>query len=155
MSLHDSRPARTGTVALLASFAALTVGLSGCSVVDELVYHQRSATFQTSADAPDSSVAHAGWVPKDASDIRIVESTRPDATNASILLSSASPLDPGICVEIDRQSGSTYSIEGAPDPYAAERVFTCGEWSVIPSEDGWFGWTPNSPDEQDQAPSRG
>ncbi|WP_210098914.1 hypothetical protein [Microbacterium phyllosphaerae] len=38
-----------------------------------------------------------------------------------------------------------------PDPYKAKTVFACGDWSVVASDDGWFGWTPNSEEERNAA----
>lgn len=137
-----------------AAFVALAAGaLSGCSVVDELLYKQRASSFQSVADAPESLLAHAAWVPKDATDIRIVESTASADPTAVILLTSSTALDPAECAEIDRMSGAQYTIEGAPDPYEAKTAYACGVWTVIASEDGWFGWTPNDPDEAALSPS--
>ena len=34
-----------------------------------------------------------------------------------------------------------------------EHVFAGGTWSVVPTDAGWFGWTPNHPDEAAQSPS--
>ncbi|HET6299990.1 hypothetical protein [Microbacterium sp.] len=135
----------------LAGVAAFT--LSGCAVIDELAYHQRSSSYEEVAAAPESSPAHAEWVPDDARSIRITESTRPDATTTAMLLTSSSSLDPQVCTEVDRQSGPSYGIEGAPDVYKIDTVFACGEWSVVPSDEGWFGWTPNHPDEQAASPA--
>ena len=148
---------RTSTrLAALALVAAAAVALPGCAVVDELVYKQRSSNFDALADTPDDSVAHAAWVPADATDIRIVESTQSDADTAAMLFTSSAALDPDLCLEVDRQSAPLYAIDGAPEIYGEhgkESVFACGTWSVVPSDDGWFGWTPNAPGEQAQSPS--
>ncbi|WP_214466423.1 hypothetical protein [Microbacterium flavescens] len=143
-------------LAALALVAAAAVAVPGCAVVDELVYKQRSSSFDALADAPDASVAHAAWVPADATDIQIVESTNADAGNATLLLTSSAPLDPDLCVEVDRQSAPSYAIDGAPEIYGengAATVFACGAWSVVASDDGWFGWTPNHPDEHARSPA--
>ncbi|NYE18421.1 hypothetical protein [Microbacterium immunditiarum] len=137
------------SAAAVAGLAALA--LSGCAVIDELAYHQRSSSYEDLAAAPDSSPAHAAWVPDDAHSIRITESTQPDAANAVVLVTSSSPLDPELCAEVDRQSAPSYAVDGAPDVYRADTVFACGEWSVVSSEDGWFGWTPNHPEERAQS----
>ena len=139
-------------ISALALAGAAALALSGCAVVDELVYHQRSSSHESVAGVPDSSPANAVWVPDDSRSIRVTESTRSDAPTAVILLTSSAPLDPQVCTEVDRRSAPSYTIDGAPDVYKASTVFACGEWSVVPSEDGWFGWTPNHPDEQEQAP---
>jgi len=130
------------------TLVAAALALSGCAVIDELAYHQRSSSYDDVAAAPESSPAHVEWIPDDARSIRITESTLPDAANAVVLLTSSSSLDPQLCTEVDRQSGPSYGIDGAPDVYKIDTVFACGDWSVVPSDDGWFGWTPNHPEEQ-------
>ncbi|HWL78595.1 hypothetical protein [Microbacterium sp.] len=138
-------------ISALALAGAAAFALSGCAVIDELAYHQRSSSYEDLAATPESSPAHAAWVPDDARSIRITESTRPDAANAAMLLTSSSSLDPDVCTEVDRKSGPSYGIDGAPDVYRIDTVYACGEWSVVPSEHGWFGWTPNHPDERAQS----
>ena len=125
--------------------------LSGCSVVDELVYQQRSEEFATTIDFTTDWAGSAPWVPEDASDIRIRESTSGDVV--AILLTSGTELDPGLCGEVERQSGPSFTIDGAPDAYRATGAWACGEWTVIAADDGWYGWTPNDPDEQAASPS--
>jgi hypothetical protein len=147
---------RSFTALLVAAgLVGAVVALPGCSVIDELLYHQKSMSFDSVDQLRADGDLDAAWVPADASDIRIVESTRPEADNAAVLLTSDLALDPDLCVEVERQSAPSYSIEGAPDPYDAKtvNVFACGPWSVIPAEGGWFGWTPNHPNEQAQSPS--
>ncbi len=141
-------------LAAVAAVCVAGVALSGCAVIDELAYHQRSSSYEDLAAASESSPAHAEWVPDDARSIRITESTQPDAANAVILLTSSSALEPEVCTEVDRQSAPSYTLDGAPDVYKADTVFACGEWSVVPAEDGWLGWTPNHPDEQAQSAGR-
>lgn len=145
MHNFTSRTVRVTSVALL----ALAVGsLSGCAIVDEAFHKQQSSSFGSAQDAPADSVAHESWVPADASDIRIVQTTIEEARDASILFTSGSALDPSICRDVPRLSAPSYAIEGAPDVLAADTVFACGDWSVVPSETGWLGWTPNHPDER-------
>jgi hypothetical protein len=151
MPQHRTAPIR---VLAAAAFVALSAGmLSGCSVVDELLYKQKASSFESAAGAPESSFAHAAWVPDDATDIRIVESTAAADPTAVILLTSPASLAPAECAEIDRMSGAAYTIDGAPDPYEAKTAYACGAWTVIAAEDGWFGWTPNHPDEEALSPS--
>jgi len=157
MNSHRTAPlhrSRLGVLAL-AALATLTAGaLTGCSVVDELAYRQSKSDYATLAEAPDTSLAHADWVPADATDIHIVETNRADAVEtAAVLVTSSSALDPTVCAPTERLSSAAYSIEGAPDPYKAKDAFACGDWTVIASTDGWFGWTPNSPTEAEHSPS--
>ena len=152
MPSHRATSTRSALIVLAA--AAVGLALPGCAVIDEVAYNQRSSTYETLADAPADSVAHAEWVPTDAHDVRIIENARGENTDATVLLASASALDPAVCVGFDRQSAPDYVIDGQPDAYEAETVFACGKWSVIPADDGWLGWTPNHPEEEAQSPAR-
>ena len=126
----------------LPAFAALT----GCSVFDELAHKQRSIQFDDAASAGADWGRDAPWLPGDATDIRIVESTTAD--DAVLLADSASGLDRALCSAVARQSAPAYEIEGAPDAYSATDIMVCGEWAIIPSESGWYAWTPTAPGER-------
>lgn len=138
------------------SFALLTaiplaLVLSGCSVVDEVAHKMRSASFDTAAELTDEWTGEAAWLPTDATDIEIRESTMNDT--AVILATSAATLDPELCSPVSRQSGPSYQLDGAPDVYKTTDAFACGDWTVIAAKDGWLGWTPNHPDEAKQSPT--
>ncbi|MFP7834286.1 hypothetical protein [Marisediminicola sp. LYQ134] len=125
--------------------------LSGCSAFNEVVYREASSEY---ADAPALNAEWDGdapWVPRDATDIRVAQSTR--AADATILLSSGLELDPELCAEVPRQSSPTMSVDDAPDVFAMDTVFACGEWTVGQTPTGWLGWTPAHPDETEQSPS--
>ncbi|WP_158297149.1 hypothetical protein [Zhihengliuella sp. ISTPL4] len=131
--------------------AALLLGgtllLGGCAAVEGLVHKQSTQTFED-ADAfrADASV-DADWVPHDATALTLRTSTIEDADDAALLLTSTMTL-PEDCVETVRTSAPTWTLDDAPSAYEAKTVFVCGDWSVIPSDDGWFGWTPNSDEEK-------
>lgn len=74
-------------------------------------------------------------------------STVEKAEDAVILLTSASDLADA-CTEVERQSAPSWTLDGAPDPYKAKTVFVCGGWSVMATDGGWYGWTPNSDGER-------
>lgn len=135
----------------LAAVIPAALVLSGCSLVDEVVYQQRSEQFDTAAELVTDWSGDAPWVPDDASDVRIRESMNGEVV--SLLLVSAAELDPTSCAPVTRESGPSYTIDGAPDAFAATDAFACGVWTVIPSDTGWFGWTPNDSDEQAASPS--
>ena len=145
MHNFTSRTVRVTSVALL----ALAVGsLSGCAIVDEAFHKQQSSSFGSAQDAPADSVAHnRGYRPMRATSASSKRQSRRPETS-SILFTSGSALDPSICRDVPRLSAPSYAIEGAPDVLAADTVFACGDWSVVPSETGWLGWTPNHPDER-------
>lgn len=143
---------RVTTVALLT--ASLAVGATGCSATDGIdgllggfstaTYDDRAAMVASDRDVP-------AWVPTDASEITSRISTRDGAADAVIQLDSPSPLDEALCREVERRSAPSWTFEASPSAYDADEVWACGDWSVIPSGDGWFGWTPNSSEERADA----
>lgn len=144
-------PHRSTALALV-GIALAGVALTGCSAIEEAFSRQESRTYDTLADAREDGV-DAAWIPADATGIRLTRTTDAGAANATVLLESARELDPAVCAEVSRQSAPTYSIEGAPDVYKAETVYACGAWSVLAADGGWYGWTPNHPNEQTQSPA--
>lgn len=134
------------TFGILTLSALAVSSLAGCSLVDELAHKQKSEEYASASAFETESDLDAAWVPSDATDIRIVRSTTAD--DASVLLLSPSELDAEDCFEVPRASAPAYSIEGSPEVYGQDEVFACGTWSVVAAEGGWFGWTPNHPDER-------
>lgn len=137
----------------LAAPALIAVGLlslTGCSAYDSLVHKQATSTFDDVAAFDDGGEVDAEWIPADATAITVRTSTIEDAADAVILLSSDSALADD-CAEVERYSAPAWVLDDAPDPYKAKTVFACGDWSVIASGDGWFGWTPNSEEERNAA----
>jgi hypothetical protein len=140
----------TSTIAralLVPAAAMLTVSaLSGCSVIQDTM----SSSVTTTADSrEDLSGDLPAWMPADASNITRVKGSKGDAV--SILLSSAKDLDTDACVETTRLSAPTMQVNNAPNVYKEDTVFSCGDWAVVPTSDGWYGWTPAS--ESTTAPS--
>lgn len=115
--------------------------------------HKQSTTTFDDADAfrADTPV-DADWVPDDVTALTLRTSTIEDADDAVLLLTSTTAL-PDECVETERTSAPTWTLDDGPSAYEAKTVFVCGDWSVIPSDDGWFGWTPNSDEEKASARS--
>ena len=136
-----------------ALFAAvpLAVVLSGCSVVDELAHKMRSVSYDTAAEVTAEWEGDAPWLPSDAIDISIRESTVNDT--AVVLVTSDATLDPELCTDVPRQSAPAYQVDGAPSAYDASDAFACGAWTVMAAENGWLGWTPSHPDEEEQSPT--
>lgn len=136
----------------LAAPALIAVGLlslTGCSAYDSLVHKQATSTFDDTTAFDDGAEVDAEWIPADATEITVRTSTMEDAADAVILLTSGSDLSD--CTEVERYSAPSWVLDGAPDPYEAKTVFACGDWSVMASDDGWFGWTPNSEEERSAA----
>ncbi|PCE16324.1 hypothetical protein AUC47_00260 [Microbacterium sp. SZ1] len=145
--------ARTALAAPALIVAGL-LSLSGCSAYDSLVHKYSTSTFDDANAFDRSAEVDASWIPADATDIALRTSTLEDAADAVILLTSDSPLSDD-CREVDRYSAPSWVLDDAPDPYEAESVFACGDWSVIEGDGGWFGWTPNSPEERAAATAAG
>lgn len=145
--------ARTALAAPALIIAGL-LSLSGCSAYDSLVHKYSTSRFDDSNAFDKSAEVDASWIPSDATDIALRTSTLEDAADAVILLASDSPLSDD-CREVDRYSAPSWVLDDAPDPYGAESVFVCGDWSVIAADGGWFGWTPNSPEERGAATATG
>ncbi|ONI65241.1 hypothetical protein ALI44B_00685 [Leifsonia sp. ALI-44-B] len=121
-------------------------GLSGCGVVEDVT----SGSVTSTADTREAlSGEIPAWIPVDATGITRVDGTRGDAV--SILFQSSSDLDPSSCVAVPRVSAPTVQVEDAPDVYAEDQVFSCGDWAVVPATGGWYGWTPAT--ESTAAPS--
>ncbi len=126
----------TGAVALLGT------ALTGCTIVDEVLHGERPASYDSAAVVPDE--LGLDWAPSDATDIDVIESTRADGT-ATVLLTSPSDL-PDDCVLVPRESGPTMTLTDdereLPETYKTTEVQLCGDWAVLPTADGWYGWTP-------------
>jgi hypothetical protein len=136
---------------LLPSVVVLAAaGLSGCTVVTDAM--NKSVT--TTADSrEDLSGDIPAWVPADATKITRVAGGNGEA--ATILLTSAKELDTGTCVATPRLSAPTMQIDDAPDVYSEDEVLSCGDWAVIPSAGGWYGWTPATESSAVPSPTRG
>jgi hypothetical protein len=135
--------------ALALTVIAATV-LTGCSAAQNILQKEKTGEYADVAALEDWD-GNAPWIPSDATDVRTHEST--DGKVSVVLLDSSAELDPTLCAEIDRQSAPAFSIEDAPNVYKTDRVFACGDWTVAPADDGWYGWTPGHPDEKTQSPA--
>lgn len=137
----------------LAASALLVAGLlslTGCSVYDSLVHKQATSTFVDVEAFHEGAEVDAHWVPDDATEITVRTSTLDDAEEAVLLLTSGSALADE-CAEVERYSAPAWVLDDAPDPYKAKSVFACGDWTVMATDDGWYGWTPNSAEERSAA----
>jgi len=139
---------KSRTLALLPIAALAATALSGCAVMDDL-RHESSTDFATVSELSDGWDKTAPWLPADASDIRTREATNGDS--AILRATSTADLDPAQCAEIERQSAPVYEQDWSPNAFV-DHAWVCGDWTVIPTEDGWFGWTPNDPDEKALSP---
>jgi hypothetical protein len=141
---------------LASAAAALSLGagaLTGCSAIDGAL-HKYSTTSYDDAGAVEEAGIGAAWIPGDAGGIVVRTSTVPDAPDAVVVVRSSSQLADD-CTEVDRQSAPSWFLDGMPDVYAMKKVFACGGWSVVATDDGWAGWTPNSAVEREDAAADG
>lgn len=148
-------PSRTRgrTVALtLATTAVAALALTGCTSLQEAIRDESSGTYADAAALDAAWDKTAPWLPDDASGISMHQTVNGDP--ASLLIASDSDLDPTQCAEVDRQSAPTFTIDDAPNVFTIDTVYACGDWAVVPTDDGWYGWTPNDPDEKAASPAQ-
>lgn len=151
--MNSSRTRRITLLPLtLAATAMAALALTGCTSLQQTLQDEHSDTYPDSAALAADWDKTAPWLPEDASDISMHETV--DGDPASLLVSTDTELDLTTCAEVDRQSAPTFAIEGAPDAYSIDTVFACGDWAVVPTDDGWYGWTPNHPDEKAASPAQ-
>ncbi|WP_217176984.1 hypothetical protein [Streptomyces sp. AC495_CC817] len=135
--------------AVLLPAALLATGCS--SLVDRVLYKEIELSFDDRDALVKGWDQEAPWVPADASHITGTASV--DGTNAAVLLRSDADLDPELCAETSRRSAPVYALTDAPAVYEMDTVFACGDWSVVATDDGWLGWTPNHPEEAAASPA--
>jgi len=135
----------------LAALALIsTSALSGCALIDA-AQNEHGDDFGTTASLAENWDKTAEWIPGDATDIRTWSAITGDT--AILRATTDETLDPALCVTVDRQSGPVYDRDWSVDPYAVSEAWACGDWTVIPTDDGWYGWTPSHPDEKLQSPT--
>lgn len=139
----------TANLLLSLPLGALAIAtLAGCSVVDGL-QHEASADYASTSELSAGFGEPVPWVPADATQIRTRYATNGDA--AILRATTTSPLDPEVCGEIERLSGPVFEQDWSGDAYV-DNAWVCDNWTVVATDDGWYGWTPNDPDEQYQSP---
>lgn len=139
---------KTSALSSLIISAFALVALSGCAVTDYF-QHEASADFESTTELAADWDKTAPWVPANATDIRTRSSTTADS--AILRATTESDLDPELCAEIERMSGPVYEQDWSADAYV-DNAWVCDNWTVVATDDGWYGWTPNDPDEQYQSP---
>ena len=149
----NSSRTRGATLALtLAATAVAALSLTGCTSIQQAIQDESSGTYADADALAENWNKTAPWLPDDASEISMHQTVNGDP--ASLLLTSDADLDLSQCAEVERQSAPTFAIEGAPNAYKIDTVYACGDWAVVPTDDGWYGWTPNDPDEKAASPAQ-
>ncbi|MDJ0377043.1 hypothetical protein [Cryobacterium sp. PH31-L1] len=138
---------------VLAAAALTALALTGCSNIIEQVQREKSLEFPSVPILTEEWDQRADWLPADATQITIREAAAGGGP-AILAATTNSDLDPMQCAETDRQSAPTYAEDWSPDDVYVDRVFACANWAVIKTADGWYGWTPNDPDELAVSPAQ-
>jgi hypothetical protein len=121
------------------------VALAGCADIEDAVQNESSVEYDTTSEVAAKWVEAVPWLPEDASSIRIHHSVKGDP--AILSATSDAALDPALCVETERRSAPAFTEDWSPESFV-DTVFACGDWAVIPADTGWYGWTPNHPEEK-------
>jgi hypothetical protein len=133
------------STSLLFIAAISAVAVAGCAGIEDGLQNESSVDFETAAEVAAEWDSTAPWLPEDATSIRIHQTAGGDP--AVLLSTSDTALDPSLCVETERKSAAAFTEDWSADVYV-DTVFACGDWAVIPTDTGWYGWTPNHPDEK-------
>lgn len=141
---------KSSSATILALGVLAAFGLTGCTAIAEQLHHEASHTFSSTTDLAGNWNRSVPWLPADATEIRTHESTTGDP--AILRADTKTKLDPARCAEIDRQSAPTFDEPWSPKSVYVDKVWVCGDWAVIPTDNGWFGWTPVDPDEKALSP---
>jgi hypothetical protein len=134
------------SAAILCALGA--IALSGCAAADDLINRQVTHTHDNKDGFVADASVDAEWIPGDATEITVRTPADNDGDVAVILLVSTSEL-PATCRDAERQSQPMLNIAGAPEIYEPKNstIQVCDDWTVMKSETGWFGWTPNKEDQ--------
>ena len=136
MNERTRTSATTATAAMVG--AALLLGLTACANIDNLLHQRHEESF------PDYDTAAADWVgvdlpewiPEDATELRSIASD--DQTVSVVRVTSDSPLA-GDCLPAERRGIPAFDVPWSTDDWA-DTVSLCGDYEVMPMEDGWLGW---------------
>ena len=134
MSRFDS-----ATVAATAFAGGLLVlALAGCAQIADLAHrvHREDFPDYTSAEVSWVGVDIPEWIPGDATDLRNLATL--DETVAVIRVVSDSPLV-GDCTLAERRGLPALSADWSTEEWPDE-VARCGDYEVMPMDDGWLGW---------------
>jgi len=115
----------------------LVIALTGCSEVDDLLSQRHRETFPTYAEAERSwvGVDIPGWIPRDSVDLNNLATN--DETVSVIRVTTLS--EPVGCEPGERTGIPALAAEWSTEKWPAQ-VLTCGDYEVMPLDDGWLGW---------------
>jgi hypothetical protein len=136
-------------ISIAAAALVTAATLAGCSVADTL-QNETSSEFDSVTALTKKWDLPVAWLPADSTDIHTHSAINGDI--AIVGVTSSAALDPAICAVTERKSGPVYEQDWSPNPYV-DIAWACGDWTVIGTDDGWYGWTPNDPGEQKASPT--
>jgi hypothetical protein len=134
MSRFDS-----ATVATTAFAAGVVlIALTGCAQMSDVFSKQHREDFPTYAAAADGwvGVGIPDWIPDDATDLRNLATV--DETVSVIRVVTEADLA-GSCETAAREGIPQLAADWSTDVWPDE-VQRCGDYEVMPMEDGWLGW---------------
>lgn len=115
----------------------LIAALTGCAQLDRMVSQQHEESFPTYAAAEEGwvGVDIPAWIPGDATELRNVATF--DETVA--VMRVVADEEPSGCVTAERRGIPALAAEWSTQEWPDE-VLRCGEYEVMPMDDGWLGW---------------
>ncbi|MFC7375822.1 MULTISPECIES: hypothetical protein [unclassified Brachybacterium] len=128
------------TVQLSAVGAAATMLLSGCTIFqDAFQIGKREFTFDTAAEAKASSESFRfqGFLPDDATDIRLVAQL--DSDENVFQWTSPTPFTSELCTEGAVSTEPRIDAQWLPESLPDEGHI-CGTWTVVHSGDVHYAW---------------
>jgi len=127
------------TVSLTAAIIA-GAALTGCSAVRDALSDMHEESFTTYESAKDGwrGSAIPEWIPADSTDLHNRATGKGD--NISVRVTTDSQPS-GECVEEERFTIAALNADWTPQKFP-DTVLICGDYAVMPYEDGWFAWTP-------------
>lgn len=134
MSRFDS-----ATVATSAFAAGIVlIVLTGCAQMSDVFGKQHREDFPTYAAAADGwvGVGIPDWIPDDATDLRNIATL--DETVSVIRVVTEADLA-GTCETAPREGIPQLTADWSTDVWPDE-VQRCGDYEVMPMDDGWLGW---------------
>lgn len=129
-------PASTAATAFAGGI--VLIALAGCAQIGDVFSRQHREDFPTYAAAADGwvGVDIPDWIPADATDLHNVATL--DETVAVIRVVTESGLA-GSCAPAEREGIPQLVADWSTDEWPDE-VQRCGDYEVMPMDDGWLGW---------------
>jgi len=136
MTRSSFDPATAAAMAFAAGI--LLISLTGCSQIANLIARQHEESYATyeAAERDWVGVDLPGWIPEDATGLRNLATN--DETVGVIRVISDSPLA-GDCTTEERRGIPTLAADWSTQAWPDE-VQRCGDYEVMPMDDGWLGW---------------